>query len=157
MAQFDFKKATLTIQDGASHSIILKIANGDCSWDVKRPRKYIDDRGTLDMAVDGSQEPCSMHMSLVWENVTGYGGSVTPEDALEGIGGASGWTSTDVNTCNAYSVDLVLVYVACGGAGNTETVTFKYFRVDTMDYNAREGMLVVSGRCNVVRPTAVRS
>lgn len=158
MAQFDLKACTVVIQDsGGSHFISLKIAEGVLSFTEKKNFRYIRDRGNLSAVVEGDQEPIDVRFDAIWEHIkTGSGESISVSDALKKVGGASGWTSTDSDACAPYAVDIVVTQPACGAA-QQEVITLATFRYESLDFDAKNGTIVISGKCNTTQAAAVRS
>lgn len=165
MAQIDLKKSTLTIKDGGSNSVEVKIGEGNLNYTVRRAVEYNLNRGLLSGGTvrNGDEAPCEVRFDFTWEYIKGdtsSSGAPSVEDALLGINAASGWTSTDTDVCQPYCVDLELVYdPECGASGNEnkETITFADFRYEQLDHDLRAGTIACTGHCNEVRPTSVRA
>lgn len=160
MAPFDFKRGTLVIKDGNSHSITVKFGDGNFSWSEKRPVEYILNRGKVAGATirEGDEAPVEVKFDFVWEGISA--GDTSSEasihDALLGQGAWSGYTSTGV-ACTPFAVDLEFTNdetVNCA-TGDKETITFADFRVESFDYDARAGRVSVTGKCQITQPTAV--
>lgn len=158
MAQFDLKNCTVVIQDsGAAHSISLKVCEGVLSYTEKKNMRYIRDRGLLSTVVEGDQEPVDVKFDAIWEHLKqGSGETATVEDAVKQRGGASAWVSSDSDACAPYAVDIVITQASCGGA-QTETITLSFFRYESIDHDAKNGTLVLSGKCNITQATVARS
>lgn len=158
MAQFDLKKATVKLKDGAAHELTLRIGEGSLSYTEKKNRKYVKDRGILSSVVDGDEEPVDVKFDLIWVFLTASGGGTpTPEDFLKKRGEAAGYTSSDPDACAPYAVDIEITFDPECSPTEIETITLPDFRYEQIDMNAKDGMISVSGKCNVVEATPVRS
>lgn len=159
MAQIDLKLATLYLRDGSSpkKTLEVKIGTGTFTYDEKRAREYSKDRGNLDVVRDGDQTEMDVKFDFQWEFLRSDGGSVpTVEEFLKQVGVASSYVTSDPDTCQPYSVDIVLLYVPlCGGVKN-EKIVCPLFRWEDMNHDAKAGQVSVSGKCNVVQATVTR-
>ncbi len=161
MAQVDMKNATITIKSKSSaDKIVVKIGDGNLSYTRKQNITYLKDRGKLDTARLGDEEPVEVSLDATWEYITGA--SATIEDALTNAGGASGWESTDPDTCAPYCVDLeIAVENPCTGdsapSNPDETILLKSFRWENIAHDLKGGTFAITGKCNVTAPTATRS
>ena len=167
MAVFDLKNAVITIQDGTTSplSITAKIGDGNLTFSEKTIIEYKKDRGLLDTARLGDQEPMDVKIEFNWIFLKGDTGdyaanpnvqNTSLRDALTKTGGAAAWVSSDKNDpCAPYCVDIIVLYTPC--VGKTETITLKYFRKEDMSFDAKAGTISVSGKCNVQSPTIVRT
>lgn len=160
MAQFDLKKATVKLIDGAANELTLKIANGTLSYTEKRNIEYIKDRGALDSVREGDEEPVEVKLDVIWEFLKqGSGGEpITPEDAFKKRGGAAAWVSADTaDPCAPYSLDIEVTYDPDCSPTQVETITIADFRHESLDHSFKDGMISVSGKANVDEATPVRS
>lgn len=159
MAQFDLKKATVKFKDGAAHELTLKVGEGSLSYTEKKNRKYVKDRGQLSSVVDGDEEPVDVKLDIIWEFIKASTGSgtPTPEDFLKKRGEASSYTSSDADTCAPYAVDIEIFYEPDCSPIEDETITLPDFRYEQIDMNFRDGMISITGKCNAVEATPVRS
>jgi len=160
--QIAFRDCTLKIKDGTTptpKSLTVKLGNGSLTWDEKRNIEYILDRGNLDDVREGDQVPVQFDLEGSFEKYTGSVGSSTPtpDDALKNLGEASDWVSSDADACKPYAVDLELSIVPSGcTSDDKEVFTFSDFRWEDVKHNTKTGMLSVSGKCNIIRPSVVR-
>lgn len=160
MAKFDLKKATVKFVDGSGtpKELEIKVADGQLTWNAKRPREYITNRGVLSEVRDGTQVPIDVSFDLTWEFLrASTGATVTPEDVLKNRGEASNWVTSAADTCEPFAIDIVITYVPnCGGVQN-ETITISDFRYEKLVQNFKDAKITVSGRANVTKAVAVRS
>ena len=163
--QIDLKDVTIKIKDGTTptaNEIEVKIGEGNLTYTERRNMDYTLDRGRLDEVREGDEVPVDVRMDFVWEFITGgtaSGAIPTVEDALKRLGAASGWVSTDADSCRPYCVDIELEHTpGCTGSSTpTETITISDFRYEQLDHDLRGGSVAVTGRANVTQATVVRS
>jgi hypothetical protein len=157
MAQKDLKNSVLSILDGATHSIEVKNGDGTIAWTVKRPMKYVKNRGKLDTVRKGDEEPVEIQFSAIYTYLKGdTGDEVNPYEALTKTGNASAWVSTDTDTCAPYAVDLQLVYTPPCSSAKSERITFEDFRAEDIGGEEKEGTLSFKGMANITAPTVAR-
>ena len=164
MAYIDLKKCTVTITDGTSTtplSITVKIGDGNITWDETRNIEYKKDRGLLDTAREGDQEPVDVSMDFAWIFVKGDSGDSAPvsiHDAIKGVGSASAWKSSATgDVCAPYAVTITVLYTPCTGGGKTETYILTDYRWEKLNYDPKAGMIKTSGKCNINAIGGVRT
>lgn len=165
--QIDLKDATLKMVDGTTptaNEIEIKIGEGNLTYSENRNIEYTLDRGLLDEVREGDEVPMDVSFDLVWEFIKGDtssgGAPPTVEDVLKNIGNAASWISSDSDVCRPFAIDVVIEHVpSCGVGGNVdqEIITLTDFRYETLDHDLRAGTISVSGRCNAVSASIVRS
>lgn len=166
--QIDLKQVELKLIDGAmptANEIIIKIGEGNLTYDESKTIEYTLNRGLLDEVREGDQVPMDVSFDLVWEFITGNVDSAgvppTVEDVFKQQGNAATWTSTDADPCRPFSIDIVLEHVpTCGAAAPTqeqEIITLPDFRYEGLAHDLRAGTIAVTGRCNATKATVVRS
>lgn len=157
-AQIDLKDATITIQDGASASIAVKVGQGNLTFTERQNIEYTLDRGVIDEVREGDEVPMEVSFAFTWLYVDpasggSIGGTVTIEDAFKQTGAASGWTSSDADICRPYAVDIVIALAPDCDAVSDSTITLPDFRWEQLEHNLREGTISVSGKCNATKAT----
>jgi hypothetical protein len=156
MAMFDLKHADVVIQDGSSppKQLSIHVGEGTLSFTEKRPIQYVKDRGLLYGVREGDQEPMDVKLDIIWEflRATAGSGVPTPEDVLKQRGEAAGWVSSDPDPCNPYCVDIYVYYDPVCPSEENENIGLVEFRYEQIEANAKSGMLMVSGKCNVTQP-----
>ena len=163
MAQIDLKQATVTIKDGSTNSLEVRIGEGNLTYTEARNMEYNLNRGVLDEVREGDQIPVAVTFDFVWEYLKGpssassAGGTPTIEDALKQRGGAAGWTSSDSDTCRPYAVDLVILYVPNCATGDQEEIILSDFRWEQLNHDLSAGTIASSGNCNVTEAVVTRS
>ena len=165
MAVIDLKKATITIEDGGSESIEIKIGEGNLVYTEKQNIEYIKDKGALDTVREGDEEPMEVRFEFIWEYIIGStstGAFPSIEDAIKGIGAAQDWVSTSADLCEPFAVDLKIVYDPTTGApagctGDTETIILPDFRWESLEHDLRGSQISCSGQCNATAAVITRA
>jgi hypothetical protein len=140
------------------HQMEITIGEGNFSWTEKHAREYKLNRGRLDKVRDGNQDPLEIKTEFTWEHYkSSTPGEPTPVDILDKTGEASGWVTSGSDPCEPYCVDLILVYTPLCDSEDIETLTFPEFRHEQRDFDLTKGTASLSGKCNVIKPTAVRT
>jgi hypothetical protein len=139
-------------------TVEIKVGNGNLTYTISQEVLYDLDRGDLDTVREGDEQPMSISLDLVWEEVRSVAGDTTPtpEEVLRQYGSAADWLSSASDLCEPYAIDIeVEVLKPCGGV-QLEIYTFPDFRWESIDHNVSDAMLSTSGRCNATAPTIVR-
>lgn len=156
---YDLREITLRLTDGTSTPITLdiKFDEGNLTYSSKRNMEYRKDRGILDSVREGEDEP----MDISFEGrfnalISSSGDSITIDEFLRGVGAASAHETTG-NACDAFAVDLHLrVNHTCSGVED-ELITFLEFRFEDIGGDFKAGVISVTGKCNKVAPTSIRT
>jgi hypothetical protein len=138
------------------NQIEVRIGDGNLTYDEKYPRKYVLNRQQLSTVKDDDEAPLDVTMDFVWDHITGTSGDPpTVHEALKRTGNASAWVTSDPDTCQPYSVDIVLLYTPdC--AVEPEQIVFPTFRYDTLSPDLKNGTVSCKGSCNVKSPVSTR-
>jgi hypothetical protein len=143
-----------------AQEIEVKIGDGNLTYTEAKNYNYELDRGVLDTVREGDDIPVSLALAFVYEFVrTGTGETITPSDAIKGIGGAAGWVSTSADKCEPYAVDMVVEHVTnCSGAANPEAehTTFPDTRYDQLAYDLGAASISVTARAFATEATVER-
>lgn len=129
--------------------IEVRIGEGNLTYTEAVEYEYELDRGQLDSVREGDDQPVQVNLNFVYEFVrTGTNETISPVDALKGIGGAADWISASSDPCQPYSVDLVIEHeVGCSGTSvQREITTFPTFRRDTLAFDLDAASIAVTGR-----------
>lgn len=147
MGQRSLRDAVLTITDGGSASIEIKIGEGNISWTETRNLEYTHDRGAVSEVRLGDDEPCELSFDFIWTWLSSISGS-SPYEAIKGIDG-----TTSGSDCEPFAVDIKIEMHGCDGDSVIETITFPEFRYDTISADLRQGQLSCSGKIPAIAPT----
>jgi len=148
MSQRSLKDATITLSDGASASLEVKVGEGNLSWSERRNLEYTRNRGALDTVRELDEEPLEIRFDFIWEWVFSTSGT----SISAAIKGTAGWTSTVDDACQPEAIDITIEMTGCT-TGVAETIVFSDFRYDSLDYDLRAGSVSCVGRCNIVTPS----
>lgn len=152
MAVIDLKNTTIYIKDGANHSIEVTLGTGNLTYDEKKARDYVLNRGLLDTVRNGDEAPIDVRLDATWEALTTPGGAGNPpsvEDAMKKRGPAASWTSTSADPCEPYCVDIEVINNPPCGAQGAEKVVLPDFRYESINHDLKAGTLSFTGKCNV--------
>lgn len=156
----DLKDCSLIFKDGATtpHTLEFKFDEGNLTFQIKRNIEVKRDRGNLDYAKEGDEEPVSLSFEGRFsEVVSSSGGDVSPIEFLTFTGAASAYVST-AQVCAANAIDLVVeVDRSCGTTVQDEVTTFSDFTFETIDGDYKAGTISVSGIAMITMPTSVRT
>jgi hypothetical protein len=138
------------------NEIEVRIGEGNFTYNEKYPRKYVLNRQVLNTVKDDDQVPLDVTFDFVWDHIAGTASDPpTVHEALKQVGNASTWVTSDTDTCQPYSVDLILLYTPeC--AVEPEQIVFPTFRWDTLSPDLKNGTVSCKGSCNVQSPIATR-
>ena len=138
--------------------IEVKIGDGNITWTKNKEYNYELDRGNLDTVREGDQIPLDVTIDFTYEHIrTGTSETITPDDALDGIGGAAEWVSASSDPCEPYCVDIVIEHATPCGSVEDETTTLPDFRYESLNHDLDAATISATGRCNVTAPTVTRS
>lgn len=159
MVQIDLKNALLEILDGTTPTplkIAVKLGEGTFSYTTHKDRQYYRNRGLLDTVRNGDEQPVDVSFDSTWEFITGDG-TATIEDALENVGDADEWVTTDTDDpCAPFAVDVRLTYTPPCSSVKAEILTFADFRHETLTHDAKAGTIQVAGKANITVPDVSR-
>jgi hypothetical protein len=140
-----------------NQQIEIKVGDGNLTYTENKNYDYLLDKGDLDTVREGDEAPLDLNLEFVYEFVrTGTNESVTPVDALKGVGGAAEWVSTSDDLCEPYCVDIEIEHAPPCGTAEDETTLFPEFRHDSLEFDLSAATIAVQGRCNATEPTITR-
>lgn len=157
----DLKECTIKFIDGTPttpNTLTIKVDDGNLTWTRLREVDPKKDRGKLDYLKQGDEQNMKVSIDLRWDTLKASSGDpVTPFDFLEKQNGASAYLSTS-GLCEVDTIDIA-VYVdhACGTTVEDEIITFSKFAFQEIGGDLKGGKLSVSGICNSIKPTSVRT
>jgi len=127
-----------------------KLGDGNLTYNEQRELEYRLDRGELDTVREGDDQPMEVSLDFVWEFLrASVGETPTLEDALKQRGEASDWVSSDTaDPCAPYAVDIEIEHDPGCGAEQREFILLPDFRWESLDHNASDAQISMSGRCN---------
>jgi hypothetical protein len=126
-----------------------KIGDGNLDYTENRNMDYRLDKGELDTVREGDDAPMDVKLDFVWEFLRASSGDEpTLEDALKRRGEASGWTSSDSDTCAPYGVDIEIEHDPPCTGEDREFILLPDFRWESLEHNAKDAQISVAGKCN---------
>ena len=138
--------------------VAVTIGEGNLSYTEAQNMDYTLDRGVLDTVRQGDDVPVDVSMDFSYEFVTtGTSETITPSDALKGVGGASEWVSSSSDLCEPYAVDVEIARELSCGSVESETTTLTDYRWESLEFSLRDATISSSGKCNVTTATNIRS
>ena len=134
----------------SGHTVEAKIGDGALSYTENREMEYRLDRGELDTVREGDDQPMEVSMDFVWEFITASTDEVpTLEDAIKQRGNASEWVSSATDdSCAPYAVDIEIEHDPPCGGEERELILLPDFRWESLEHNAVDAQISMSGRCN---------
>ena len=150
------------IEDGVvtfyPQRIEIKVGDGNITYTETRNYEYMLDRGDLDTVREGDQAPLDVKLECTYEHITtGTSESISPIDALKGIGGASEWVTSSSDPCEPYAIDIEVDHTPDCGTAQKEVTLFPDFRAESKEVNFKDATISLTGKCNVVEPTVSRA
>jgi hypothetical protein len=140
-----------------ANRIEVKVGDGNLTWTINKEYEYLLDRGNLDTVREGDQQPLDVTLDSVYEQITtGTAETVTPYDAMNGVGGAAEWVSASADACEPYAVDIQVAHSQPCGTAQDEITVLPDFRYDTLEVDIDAATISFTGRCNAVAPTVTR-
>ncbi len=147
--------ASLTFQ---AQRVAVTIGEGNLSYTEAQNMDYTLDRGNLDTVRQGDDVPVDVTMEFSYEFVaTGTSETITPSDALKGVGGASEWVSSSSDLCEPFAVDVQIDRALSCGSVESELTTLADYRWESLEFSLRDATIASSGKCNITTATNTRS
>ena len=149
------KDGTIKIADsggtGGSNVVTVDVEEGDLSFTQRTPANIISDRGVLDHARKGNEEPLEFSFSMKFQSFSTHA-TTTPYDALTKTGGAAAWVS-DEPTSDVYAV-IIEFTIADPAGGSAEVVTFERCLPEEISFSEGDphNTMSVSGRAVITAP-----
>jgi hypothetical protein len=161
MAVIDIKNCTLELHDGANHVLVVKVGDGTVTYDEKRSVEYLLDRGLIDEVRLGDQIPMDVSFTIKWVHIMSISGDPvanipTPDEVLKQIGAASGYTSSDSDSCRPYAVDVVINFTPLCSTEVKENIVLPDFRWESLSHDLKAATISCSGKCNAQYATVRR-
>lgn len=156
--KIDIKNSTITIKDGGSNELEVKIGEGNITFTEHKARKYELNKGNLDTVRNDNQAPVDVSLEFSWEWIKSSNGNPpTPVEAIKKIGAASTWITSSSDACEPYAVDISILNNAdCEDGTDNELILLPDFRYEELAYDLNAGQISVTGKCNVTDATVTR-
>jgi hypothetical protein len=127
-----------------------KIGDGNLTYTENREMEYRLDRGELDTVREGDDQPLEISLDFVWEFLrASTGEEPTLEDAIKQRGEAASWVTSDTaDSCSPYAVDIEIEHDPPCAGEQREFILLPDFRWESLEHNASDAQISMSGRCN---------
>lgn len=127
-----------------------KLGDGNLTYTENREMEYRLDRGELDTVREGDDQPLEISLDFVWEFLrASTGDEPTLEDAIKQRGEASDWETSDTSdSCAPYAVDIEIEHDPPCEGEQREFILLPDFRWESLEHNASDAQISMSGRCN---------
>ena len=144
--------------DFESQRVSVTIGEGNLNYTEAQEMEYIRDRGVLDTVRQGEDVPVEVTMDFSYTFVTtGTSETITPVDALKGIGGASEWVTSSSDLCEPYAVDIEIARALSCGSTEDENTLLSDYRWESLEYSLRDATISGTGKCNITDATQSRA
>jgi len=149
------------VEDGVvtflPQQIEIKVGDGNITYTEHRTYEYMLDRGDLDTVREGDEVPLDVKLECTYEHITtGTSETISPMDALKGVGSAVEWVTASADQCEPYAIDIEVEHVPPCGTNQKEITLFPDFRADTKEVNFKDANISLTGKCNVIEPIVTR-
>jgi len=158
--------ATGGVVDGAvitfdSISLDFKIGEGNVTWTETTEYDTELERGDLETGTisAGDDQAMTVTTAFTFESyTTGTNESVSPVDALKGVGGASEWVTAGADECEPYAIKLFAIHSPTCPTGTKQQELFEFpeFRRTAVNPDFDAGTISITGTCKVVEPIVTR-
>lgn len=135
----------------SGHTVEAKLGDGNLTYTENREMEYRLDRGELDTVREGDDQPLEVSLDFVWEFLRASLTDEEPtlEDAIKQRGLASEWVSSDsADPCAPYAVDIEIEHDPPCEGEEREIILLPDFRWESLEHNASDAQISMSGRCN---------
>ena len=124
----NLRDATIKIADnggvGGGNVITITLEEGNMQWTERNPADFISDRGTLDHARQGNDEPVEGSFGQLFQTfLDPNSANITPYEALTQQGSASAWVSAATSGGDGYAT-IIEVTITDPNGGSAEVITF---------------------------------
>lgn len=158
MALIDLRNAIIYIKDGASHSLEIKIGEGNLTYTEKREIDDVKSRGKLDTMRESEDQPMEVAFSFMWEYLKSQSPEpISPREALKGIDGASAWVSASPDPLAPYCVNLEILHTPICPGVYKETVLLPQFNPLQFAHSLNDATVACNGKCNATQATIART
>ena len=135
----------------------MKIGEGNIEHTKNKDPQIDLDRGVLDGARAGAEQPMEVSFSYVYDWLkSSTGDAITVDEALEQEGDASDWISAAADPCEPYQVTIKVIDSPPCGSEEAEIILYKYFMPRTINASVEAASVTVSGVCVATKPTKHR-
>lgn len=159
--KIDLKNTVVKLKDGTGtpKELELVMDDGNLTYTINREVEYTPNRGKLTggSVREGDEQPLSLSFQGRFSKIRSDSGElVSIEEFLTKTAAASAHVTVG-DPCEPYAVDIEVTITPPCGTIKKEIITFPEFRYEEIGGDFQAGQVDVSGRCNAVLPTSIRT
>lgn len=137
--------------------ITMKVGEGNIEHTKNKDPQIDTDRGLLDGARAGTEQPMEVSFNYVYDWLKASSGDpVTVDEALEQEGDAADWISAAADPCEPYQVTIKVIDSPPCGSEQAEIILYKYFMPRSINASVEAASVSVTGVCVATKPTKHR-
>lgn len=159
----DLKDCVIKFVDGTTPTPVeleIEIGEGTFTHTRRWDREYRRNRGLLNKVKDLDDQPMEVSITAEFTKIrsdTGTGEAMSIVEFVERENQGTVLISTDPDVCAPFAFDILIERTNDCGTVLDEVITFPQFRPDEMGGDWDAGTFSITGRCNVVKPTSIRT
>lgn len=137
----------------------FKVGEGNVTWTETVEYDTELERGDLETGTVSAGDDQAMTVTAAFTfqaYTTGTSETVSPVDAIKGVGGASEWVTAGADECEPYAVKLIALHTPTCGSKQTERYEFPEFRRTNLNPDFSAATISLTGVCKAVEPTVTR-
>lgn len=135
----------------------VKVGEGNIEHTKNKDPQIDTDRGVLDGARAGNEQPMDVSFSFVYDWLrSSTTDTPTVDEVLEREGEAADWTNAAADPCEPYQVTLKVIDAPNCGSQQAEIIIFPYFLPQSINPSVEAASVSVSGVCVATKPIVRR-
>lgn len=137
--------------------IEVKVGEGNIEHTKNKDPQIDIDRGRLDGARTGNEQPMDVSFSFVYDWLRSTTLNVpTADEVLEREGQAADWSNAAADECEPYQVTLKVIDAPDCGTEPAEVIIYPYFLPQSVNASVEAASVSVSGQCVATKPQVYR-
>lgn len=134
-----------------------KVGEGNIEHTKNKDPQIDLDRGVLDGARSGNQQPMDVSFGIVYDWLrSSTSGVPTADEVLEREGEAADWSNAAADECEPYQVTLKVIDAPDCGSALAEVIIYPYFLPQTINASVEAASISVTGVCVATKPLVYR-
>ena len=135
----------------------VKVGEGNIEHTKNKDPQVDTDRGVLDGARTGNQQPMNVSFAFVYDWLrSSTTDDPTADEVLEREGEAADWSNAAADECEPYQVTLKVIDAPDCGSAQAEIILYRYFLPQSINASVEAASVSVSGICVATKPTVRR-
>lgn len=135
----------------------VKVGEGNIEHTKNKDPQIDLDRGVLDGARTGNEQPMDVSFSFVYDWLRSTTADTpTADEALEREGEAADWSNAAADECEPYQVTLKVIDAPDCGTAQAEIILYPYFLPQTVNASIEAASVSVTGVCVATKPIVRR-